>query len=602
MKVKINTNLCLHVLWFFFGIQSIYGQGFVLPELKNTPWSNESVKNKEEDFSFAILPDRTIRPRVGTFSSLLQKVDAMRPDFIMSVGNLVEGNTKSVSEYKRQWKELDSVIALAKAPFFKVGGSHDIQADNSVMRDEWINQYGATYYHFQYNQVLFLCLDTEDGGSGSISKTQLDYFTQVLKKNKKVKQAFVFMNKPLWTTDKSRNFRQLEHLLQNLNYSVFAGNLHRYAHSRRFGHDYYSLATAGGFSKLRGKEVGEIDHFIWVSFQNNQVTITNISSDGFVENSVVNDDNLAVVDLLREEKWLSIDPVVFERDSVDFFEVNITLENTAEKDMSVTGHLNHKAFNFEPSTVDLQVRQSSTVQFPITVTPKMAGFLVQNFDTIALKLKLKASFEVNGKKISIPSEKKVVLDWTRLCPTRTSAVSIDGDLADWEKVQFHEVKDGYFKNKIDWYGASDAWFRFALQKDKKFLYVAVQTFDNHSVFSSPLDDYQDQLFFHLKSQSAILELTCGLNNSGKKWLWIAKGGDNKAPSSSVVPSEEGLISELKIPLSTFGLNSNDSTFLFNIGWRDFDKKGNLRLSSLWWKPGADDPEYYEGAGKFRVEE
>ena len=71
MKVKINTNLCLHILWFFFGIQTIKGQGFVLPELKNTPWSNTSLKNKEKDFSFAILPDRTIRARVGAFSSLL---------------------------------------------------------------------------------------------------------------------------------------------------------------------------------------------------------------------------------------------------------------------------------------------------------------------------------------------------------------------------------------------------------------------------------------------------------------------------------------------------------------------------------------------------
>ena len=527
----------------------------------------------------------------------------MLPDFIMSVGNFVEGNTESLSEYKRQWKEMDSVIALVEAPFFKVGGSVDIQADNSVMRKEWINQFGATYYHFQYNQVLFLCLDTEDGEPGLISKTQLDYFTQVLKQNKDINQVFIFMNRPLWTGSKNRNFRQLEHLLQNVDYSVFAGHRHRYAHSRRYGHEYYSLATAGGFSRLKGKEVGEIDHFIWVSFQNNKVTITNISSDGLIENRVVNDNNLAVVDLLREEKWLSIDPVVFERDSVDSFVVNVTLDNTLDRNMSVTGHLRHEAFSFEPYLVDLQVRKSSTIQLPITVKPKKVGFLVQSFDSITLKLKLDASFEVNAKEISLPSEKRVVLDWTRLCPIRTSTVSVDGDLKDWDNVQFYEVKDSdYFKNKIDWYGPSDAWFRFALQKDKKFLYLAVQTFDDHSVFSMPLDDYQDQLFFYLKIQSATLELTCGLDNYEKQWLWMVMDDNKKAPICTVVPSKDGFIAELKIPLATFGFGPSDSVFLFNIGWRDFDKKGNIRLSSLWWKPGPDDPQYYQSAGKFRVDE
>lgn len=89
-----------------------------------------------------------------------------------------------------------------------------------------------------------------------------------------------------------------------------------------------------------------------------------------------------------------------------------------------------------------------------------------------------------------------------------------------------------------------------------------------------------------------------MDNTGKPWLLIDE--KEKVVNYAVVQTPNGLITELKIPLSAFGFTSNSTSFIFNTGWADSDKKENAYWSSLWWKPIFETPQYYQGAGQFMI--
>ena len=60
---------------------------------KAKPWTHLDFCGGEdsEDFNFAIVGDRSGRPEPGIFEETVEKVNLLGPDFVMSVGDFVEG-------------------------------------------------------------------------------------------------------------------------------------------------------------------------------------------------------------------------------------------------------------------------------------------------------------------------------------------------------------------------------------------------------------------------------------------------------------------------------------------------------------------------------
>jgi 3',5'-cyclic AMP phosphodiesterase CpdA len=114
----------------------------------------------EGTFRFAILGDRTGGHRPGVFADALRKLDLMKPDFVISVGDLIEGYTEDEEEIDRQWKEVEARLAVLDAPVFFIAGNHDYS--NAVMARIWKERRGAQYWSFVHDGVLFLGLSTED--------------------------------------------------------------------------------------------------------------------------------------------------------------------------------------------------------------------------------------------------------------------------------------------------------------------------------------------------------------------------------------------------------------------------------------------------------
>ena len=66
------------------------------------PWTHLNLYNDPNNFQFAIVADRGGRIRKGVFSTAIDKLNFLRPEFVMCVGDLIEGYESDRHELNRQ--------------------------------------------------------------------------------------------------------------------------------------------------------------------------------------------------------------------------------------------------------------------------------------------------------------------------------------------------------------------------------------------------------------------------------------------------------------------------------------------------------------------
>jgi len=280
-----------------------------------------SAPDKSTDVvRFAVIADLTGGERKGIFDVAVEGLAAMKPDFVLSIGDLIEGGTEDITNLNKEWKHFSQRVEKIGVPFYPVVGNHDIS--NLVQRQWWEKNIGPRYYHFRYKDILFLMMDTEDYPEhrfaelakirmdgiavykknpqdfpkteyanlaerkvGEFSAKQIRYFEQVIKDNSDVRWTFVLMHKPVWwaTTRPELNMKEhllpIEKALQGRSYTMLCGHVHKYEYKKRLGQDYIQLATTGG--AFTPADSGEyMDHILWVSVTRKQAQYLNITLNG----------------------------------------------------------------------------------------------------------------------------------------------------------------------------------------------------------------------------------------------------------------------------------------------------------------------------------
>ncbi len=253
-------------------------------ETSQKPWTSSSFKDDPESFQFAIVSDRTGGHREGIFGKAIEKLNLLMPEFVMSVGDLIEGSMYP-DTIQNQWEEFDSLLNPLEMRFFFVPGNHDIA--NNRMRQVWKKRFGHTYFHFIYKNVLFLAFDSTDGDEdATFSDEQITYFKQILEANQEVKWTLIFMHHPIWRYKTADRFAEIEAQLKNRPYTVFAGHNHTYLQATRKERNYYVLATTGGGSRLRGPNFGEFDHVTWISMTPDGPKMLNLRLEGMLSHDI----------------------------------------------------------------------------------------------------------------------------------------------------------------------------------------------------------------------------------------------------------------------------------------------------------------------------
>ncbi|MEN8157185.1 MAG: metallophosphoesterase [Bacteroidota bacterium] len=551
------------------------------------------------DFRFAVIPDRTGGHRPGIYEDAIRKLMLMQPEFVMSVGDLIEGYTEDSAEVITQWEEYDSLIAPLNMPFYYVPGNHDYS--NELMAGIWKERYGPNYYHFMHKDVLFLCMSSEgeEAQMHGINEKQVQYFTDVLENHQEARWTLVFMHQPVWTYG-DPGWAELEELLEDREYTVFAGHTHLYTKYVRNNSRYLVLATAGGISELRGPGYGEFDHLTWVTMTDSGPVVANLMLDG------IYDENIFIEEQLQP---LGLDPLLVKPlfNEGDFREETLPLEifNNSAYPLSATFGMGQSALlEAVAEETEIEVPAGASVTIPLilrsTESPEA------NFESAALPLQLSYRYSMNnGREVTMQQQtglapvKKLYL---REAPRK---MKVDGNLREWEELPY----------SVEAPAEGIASFDFSLSSDADYLYLGVDVRD---------DDFYEDPYVTIWEKDALLinfdptPVEVSANNRKNNIPYheqprvyllpsFEKGKVPQVDQQERLPNgtlfatagtDEGFSLEVALPMEYIeSVGGKDwETVRFNIGYSDIDGEGSRTI--IRWRPNWSDAESYIGSGTF----
>jgi len=451
-------------------------------EAAANPWTHLDLLDDPEDFQFLLVADRTGGARPGVFLDGLRKAALLRPEFIMSVGDLIEGYTEDETELARQWDEFQGFFDNYELPFFYVPGNHDYT--NPVMADIWRQRFGRSYYHFVYKDVLFLCLNSEDAlieprsdtneneSRRHIGETQLEYFRAVLAENSDARWTLVFLHKPLWVYDETDTpgWRAFEDLLTGRDYTVFAGHFHTYTKHVRRDRRYIVLATTGGGSDLDGPDRGHFDHVTWVTMTDAGPVLANLMLEGIWDEDVFTTETAR---LLAQLRGIEISPGLRAPDGRPLSLASFHLVNEEESPLRVRVHAEPQAALPAGWTLVDSVPALSEALFPV---PLSGGEM-----TAVLSFDVETSFAPEQHRpLSYEHHLNLVLGTVPAVAARPGELTVDGDLADWTGAEFRSLNWRPVDEETGQVPTPTAGEQaeFALCRDEEMLYLAIRVRDD----------------------------------------------------------------------------------------------------------------------------
>ena len=287
------------------------------------PWTSQAFQNDPNEFQFVIIGDRTGGANVqGTFKIAVDQLNLLLPEFVINVGDMIEGYSEDKAELNAEWDEFDRMAMKLKMPFFRTPGNHDIA--NETAQEVWRTRHGATYYDFVYKNVLFLVLDSEDpprtppegikekldlynrlqtedpakakamlaefmsdesviaglAQPVEFSSEQANFIKKKLEEHADVRWTFLFLHEPAWEKP-SESFKAIQNILKGRNHTFIAGHLHYYDYDLIDGYEHITMGPSGASFHQEGP--GNVDHIMWVTMTEDGPEMGNIALKGIFD-------------------------------------------------------------------------------------------------------------------------------------------------------------------------------------------------------------------------------------------------------------------------------------------------------------------------------
>lgn len=572
------------------------------------PWTHLELKNDPENFQFAIVTDRTGGHRPGVFMDGVRKLNLLQPEFVVSVGDLIEGYTEDPAELDREWDEFNGFVTQLDMPFFYTPGNHDLS--NPVMVQEWLDRYGVLYYHFVYRNVLFLSLDSEDPPSSNISAEQVAYVEKALAENPDVRWTVVLLHKPLWTYDEDNGWTAVEAALQGRPHTVFAGHNHDYRKFDRNDTNYYILATMGGGSQLRGANFGEFDHFMWVTMTDDGPIIANLMLDGIWDTNIITDERVGLIQPALAGALVRTDGIVLDQPTADRADTVLRLTNDADLPLHIkvriepTDDLHASVESLEKTVAPNSVEQVDLALLADAPTP------VDDLEPVRVDWTARYDLEGNVRPVIVTGQHRIVIDQQFHIAAAENPVTVDGDLSDWGALQVAVREPGQLNDTVNaWHGWTDGSWTFGVTTNGNTLYVGVRVTDDQIQLNEKRDyNRQDSVEIRLDARPSNARGSGPYADFESNLLFaIVPGRDpaaipglDRLPEGSTAAAKQiegGYAVEAAIPLAYVqSLQGNDwSSVRVNIAVNDFDSDGNAKL---WWRPSWSSPANYAESGVF----
>ena len=581
------------------------------------PWTHLTPHASKDSFQFAIVSDRTGGMRPGVFASAIPKLNLLGPELVMSVGDLIPGYTDDRALIQGQWDELDAIVRRLDAPFFYVAGNHDLT--NETMNAVWHERYGPTHYAFVYRNVLFVCLNSMDGGLHQVQEQQLAWLRQVLADHPDVSWTLLFLHTPLWDRfegleeqeRESAQWQQVEAVLAGRRYTAFAGHHHRYIKHERNDHKLFTLATTGGVSSRRGPQYGEFDHVMWVTMTPDGPVVANLLLDGIEDEDVRTPELRALLAAL----------------SSDLTPASIYYDGRFRRGRSTLRvHNPHEAalrvsFAAKPQA-GLQVSPPS---FEVTVPP---GSSTEQILEVVARGKVEPALAIpvewqvrtvrrGGDALEFAGQSSIALVQLAHAEPIERPVQVDGRLDEWRRLPIAVVEPRQvLGDRSALRGKRDNSFRVGVRYDEQRLYLAVEVSDDSVSAQRDTEPWeQDGIEIRLDARADPVRAHGAGARDGRDFLllaaspsdsaaddWVVGWAYERFPSSTEVAcirSGTGFTLEAAIPRTVFdeALGKRAQDIRLNVAVNDRDTDGQ---SQSWWWPDWRTEQDIPGSGTVRL--
>lgn len=587
----------------------------VTPEAGRVPWTHLRAQNDTEAFQFAIVADRTGSARPGVFDSAVRKLNLLKPELVVSVGDLIQGYSKNERRVHEQWDAFDALVRGLSAPFFYVPGNHDLT--NDVMHEVWRQRYGSTYYSFVYKNVLFVCLNSMDGGLHQISEAQLAWLRGELAKHEHVRWTLVFLHTPLWdepegNTSEASRWAPVEAALGQRRFTVFAGHHHRYV-KRELNHKkYFTLATTGGGSALRGPAYGEFDHVAWVTMTRDGPELANLMLDGIHDETIRTDGLRAFQRAVLGEDTLKPSPVYYEG-GFRRGQSQVVVRNDRDVPLTVTlAPAIDSGLSLKPARIEAELPPNSRGDYAfelssLLTTPPPIAKLPLAWSVRAL--------EAGGAPLELSGTTALSLVRLSSIPAARRRVVADGVLDEWGRLPLAVTTPAQvLRDARSHHGPSDASFEVGLSHSKTMLSIAVRVRDDQlRVEKDRLPWDQDGIEVRIDARPDPVRAHSQGRFDGQRFVTIAMSPSTSADDdwfaqqhlpkpqgveAAVVRNATGFVAEFNVPKELLERTAGAKLELLriNIAVNDGDQDGQAQL---WWWPDWRTGEDIPGSGTFK---
>ncbi|GHU80350.1 hypothetical protein FACS1894145_6600 [Bacteroidia bacterium] len=515
------------------------------------PYTRQAAPTADT-YRFIIIGDLTGGEEPGLFSTAIDRINELAPDFVITVGDLIEGYTMDKTIILEQWKQFHQSLDKLEAPFYYVPGNHDVT--NPVLQAVWDSLYNDSYYTFHIQNDLFVVLNMFAPGKNGLYPEQIEKISRDVKAHPPGGRIFLFSHAPLWEGND-------DFLAELAPYNVyyFSGHEHHYVHRTYKGQEHYMLAgLATGERNL--PELGLFHNLMYVTASPKQVHLANIQLDGLLSPSIVDENSEKQVNLFLSRRWANIRPTMISDNSGIISSV-LTINNSSDYPLSVNTTpvetQGVKIHNIDDFTVPSGSIQQVEVHMELS-----KGTSIDSLPAIGLRLD--GTILQPGKQISAEIFSEWVIDRPRECSNQT----------DYNILCVHP---GEVEESWDWTGIEDGTFEYKVYSDRQFVYIDVKTQDDVLVKASTNSSVTDKLSIYFSPDTVF----------NTKSYEVFDFFPDSADSNSIHAS-------LKIPVKKI----KNNCFRLNIAFTDADNSINLDPAVIWWKPRWNSRRDYLGAGCF----
>ena len=328
----------------------------------------------DKDFRFAIVGDRTGSAVDQVFEEIIDEVRLLDPDFVMCVGDLIEGYETDTTIMYAQWDSIIATIGTLPCKFYYVAGNHEIR--NETDRAIYEEKTGVKrYYSFNYNNSHFIILDntmTYWTQPQDMDAEQLTWLEKDLEKHKQMDNIFVFYHIPtyIYALRESRTDTLVQIFEKYGVDAVFTGHHHEYSYMNRNGIEYINVGSSGGGMSTNDPARGHFYHYLMVSVRGQERSVAVLKKESALLRNIV---TLSDIGLIREldENAIIIDDCIIDEDARNFTQkIKITVNNTGTDSLlnPIQWQLDPALYSINPSVMPLAVASDEEKEYDFDLT------------------------------------------------------------------------------------------------------------------------------------------------------------------------------------------------------------------------------------------